>query len=86
MWIVGERFAINESVPPIAGGMADVYKAIDTQRDGQLAAIKLFRDGLIDGRLTLEVFSRETGSLSELSHRNIAKLLDCGNNKDSERK
>ncbi|MEM9533739.1 MAG: serine/threonine-protein kinase, partial [Pseudomonadota bacterium] len=60
------------------GGMATVYLA-RRQADGyeQQAALKLLRLGLLtaEGR---ERFTREKQILAELSHRNIARLLDAG--------
>ena len=70
----GERLGPYEIVAPIgAGGMGEVYKAIDT-RLGRTVAIK-----------TLHVehgdrFERESRSIAALNHPNICQLYDVGPN------
>ena len=87
MWLIAERFAINENFAPRKGGMAEVFKAVDTLLGGHVA-VKLFDPRLCqDERLALEAFSRETKSLHELNeHPHVARMLDCGTDDTSSRK
>jgi serine/threonine protein kinase len=62
------------------GGMATVYKALDTRLE-RYVAIKVIRTDMF-GRTLLERmfkrFEREAKSLAKLSHPNIVKVLDYG--------
>ncbi len=59
------------------GGMGRVFKALDT-RTGEKIAVKVLRSGLeADGR-TLERFSHELTSARRISHRNVCRMFDLG--------
>lgn len=59
------------------GGMAIVYRAMDTMLDRNVA-IKLIMPEFADKEKLLKRFSREAKSLAKLSHSNIVKVLDYG--------
>lgn len=59
------------------GGMAVVYKALDTNLD-RFVAIKLIRPELCDNEKVLKRFYREAKAVAKLSHSNIVKVLDYG--------
>jgi tetratricopeptide (TPR) repeat protein len=59
------------------GGMGHVFKALDT-RAGEKIAVKVLRAGLkADGR-TLERFSHELTAARRISHRNVCRMFDLG--------
>ena len=59
------------------GGMGHVFKALDT-RTGEKIAVKVLRAGLeADGR-TLERFSHELTAARRISHRNVCRMFDLG--------
>ena len=59
------------------GGMGRVFKALDT-RTGEKIAVKVLRSGLeADGR-TLERFSHELTAARRISHRNVCRMFDLG--------
>jgi len=64
--IVNGRYALRDK--PHIGGMADVYKAIDIERDGCPLAVKIFNRGQIDPGIQAESFRREKQILAELKH------------------
>ena len=77
-----DRYKITEKIGE--GGMAEVYKAIDTRLDNAVA-IKFIR---IE-RLTIETmarslkrFEREAKALAKLTHPNIVKVTDYGEYED----
>src|SRR6266853_277975 len=87
MRIVGDRFVLDETTEPKDGVMAEVFRAVDSRHQMRPVAVKLFKDGFLDSKLTLEAFSRETKSLDELNeYPGIAKLIDCGTDKITQRK
>ena len=59
------------------GGMAVVYKAMDT-RLGREVAIKVILPGRDHTEKFLKRFEREARALAQLSHPNIVKVLDYG--------
>lgn len=64
------------------GGIATVYRALDT-RDERYVALKVFRPGAEIDDIIEESFRRETRALSDLKHPNIVQLLDSGFDKSS---
>jgi tetratricopeptide (TPR) repeat protein len=59
------------------GGMGHVFKALDT-RTGEKIALKVLRPGLeADGR-SLERFSHELTAARKISHRNVCRMYDLG--------
>lgn len=67
------------------GGMATVYKAYDTRLERNVA-IKIIRYDVTNNENKerfLKRFEREAKSLAQLSHPNIVKILDYGDQKDT---
>lgn len=73
--LVDERFRIQELIG--TGGMGAVYRGtqLSVQRE---VAIKVLRPELVDREVMLERFFREAKVVSELSHPNIVRLVDFG--------
>src|SRR3984893_6538541 len=70
----GERLGPYEILAPIgAGGMGEVYKALDT-RLGREVAIK------VSAEQFSERFEREARAIAQLNHPNICQLYDVGPN------
>jgi serine/threonine protein kinase len=69
------RYHILEQ--PGEGGMAVVYKALDTSLQ-RLVAIKMILPGRQFSPQMLKRFEREARTLAQLSHPNIVKILDYG--------
>jgi serine/threonine protein kinase len=59
------------------GGMAVIYKAVDTHSN-DVVALKLLRPFLGDSTRALRRFEREVQALSRLSHPNIVQVLGFG--------
>lgn len=59
------------------GGMGAVFLATDTQRDGQVVALKRVRSDRLDDK-TLATLRNEFLSLSALQHPNLARVFDFG--------
>src|SRR5215471_7484995 len=69
---VGDRLGPYEILSPLgAGGMGEVYRAVDT-RLGRKVAIK------ISGAAFIGRFRREATAISALNHPNICTLYDVG--------
>lgn len=77
--IINDRYVLLPN--PRLGGMADVYKATDYQRDGCQVAVKVFKHGQIEDNILTESFRRETQALRELKHPSIVELIDSGRDK-----
>lgn len=73
---INERYALSPN--PLSGGMADVYRARDYDREERLVAVKEFKHGQIEAEILAESFRRETQALQELKHSGIVELLDSG--------
>lgn len=83
--IFNERYAFLGK--PISGGMAEVYKATDLNRDGNFVAVKLFKideTGEFYGVFN-EAFKRDENALRGLKHDYIVELYDSGFDKSSGR-
>lgn len=59
------------------GGMADVYLAIDTILNREVA-IKILRGELSNDPVTLLRFQREANAVSKLNHPNVVEVYDVG--------
>ena len=73
---INDRYALSPN--PRSGGMADVYRARDYDREERLVAVKEFKHGQIEAEILAESFRRETQALQELKHSGIVELLDSG--------
>jgi len=74
----GARLGPYEIVSHLgAGGMGDVYRAVDTRLD-RVVAIKVLPDELAGSPHAVERFQREARAVSALNHPNICTLYDVG--------
>ena len=74
----GARLGPYEIVSHLgAGGMGDVYRAVDTRLD-RVVAIKVLPDGLAGSPHAVERFQREARAASALNHPNICTIHDVG--------
>ena len=72
--MIAERYMIVSSLGE--GGMADVYLAIDTILNREVA-IKVLRGELSKDPVTLLRFQREANAVSKLNHPNVVDVYDC---------
>src|SRR5260370_10034602 len=63
--------------PRGAGGMGEVYRALDTRLD-RTVAIKILPDHLSQSPETKQRFDHEARAISSLNHPNICTLHDVG--------
>ncbi|HEY4537170.1 MAG TPA: Stk1 family PASTA domain-containing Ser/Thr kinase [Erysipelothrix sp.] len=73
--IIGSRYQVIKKIG--AGGMADVYLALDTVLDREVA-LKVLRGSLAHDPVALLRFQREAESASGLNHENIVDVYDVG--------
>jgi len=74
----GSKLGPYEIVAPLgAGGMGEVYRALDTRLD-RTVAIKILPAHLSSNPEAKERFEREAKSISALQHGNICTLYDVG--------
>src|SRR5215470_16634916 len=74
----GTKLGPYEIVSPAgAGGMGEVYRAVDS-RLNRTVAIKILPIHLSEKPEALERFQREARAISQLSHANICQLYDIG--------
>jgi eukaryotic-like serine/threonine-protein kinase len=67
-----------EIIAPLGvGGMGEVYRALDTKLDRQVA-VKVLPERLADDPQALARFEREAKALAALSHPNILAIHDFG--------
>lgn len=78
--LIAQRYQILDTIGK--GGMAIVYRAIDT-RTGHSVAIKVLRPEFNQDEEFLSRFQREAEAASKVSHHNIVNLLDVGMDGDS---
>jgi TolB-like protein/Tfp pilus assembly protein PilF len=74
----GARLGPYEVLAPLgAGGMGEVYRALDTRLDREVA-IKVLPERLAEDSSALSRFEREAKALAALSHPNVLTILDIG--------
>jgi len=77
-WAAGSRVGPYEVIGPAgAGGMGEVYKALDS-RLGRTVAIKRLPEALASDARLRERFDREARTISQLTHPHICTLFDVG--------
>ncbi len=76
--LLSERYEIKEKIG--SGGMADVYKAVDT-RLNRLVAVKVLKSELSNDKSFISRFKNEAKSAAGLSHPNIVSVYDVGDDK-----
>lgn len=77
--MLADRYKIVQSLGE--GGMADVYLAIDTIINREVA-IKVLRGELGNDPVTLLRFQREANAASKLNHENVVQVYDVGTYED----
>jgi serine/threonine protein kinase len=71
---IGTRLGVYEITSPLgAGGMGEVYRALDTNL-GRHVAIKVLPDAFAHDAERLARFEREAKTLAALNHPNIAQI------------
>ena len=73
--LISGRYRIEAVVG--TGGMAVVYRALDTQ-ENRIVAIKVLRPEYESDMEFVRRFSREAEAAAKMSHENIVNLLDVG--------
>jgi len=78
----GVRLGPYEIRSPLgAGGMGEVYRAVDTRLD-RIVAIKVLGASVASDAGLRERFEREARTVSALNHPNICALYDLGRDRD----
>ncbi len=73
--VFGDRYRLVEKLA--RGGMATVYRAVDTRLD-RIVAVKVMHEGLGDDIDFARKFDREARAAARLSHPNIVAVFDQG--------
>src|SRR6478609_9048059 len=74
----GSRLGPYEIQSPLgAGGMGEVYRALDTRLQ-RIVAVKILPSHLSENPEAKERFDREARTISSLNHPNICTLYDVG--------
>src|SRR5436305_9012664 len=79
--LVANRYELQEVVG--TGGMATVYRAVDTLLERNVA-LKILHPHYGDDAEYVERFRREARSVAQLSHRNIVTVIDRGQDDDQQ--
>ena len=78
--LFAERYEIIEKLG--TGGMGAVYRADDT-KIGQDIALKLIKPEIASDKKTIERFRNELKTTRMISHRNVCRMFDLGETKDT---
>src|SRR5918992_75441 len=78
--VVDERYRLQKKIG--SGGMAEVYLAMDTELDREVA-IKVLHDRFAQDKEFVERFRREAQSAAGLQHPNVVSIFDRGEFKDT---
>lgn len=73
---LGGRFVLEEKIG--RGGFADVYRAADNKRGGQLVAVKVLHDVAMVEPEAIRRFQRELRLLEGLAHPHVIQVLGQG--------
>lgn len=73
--VIAGRYILKELIGQ--GGMADVFLARDSILDRDVA-VKILRSHLADDAIYVQRFAREASASATLSHKNIVKIYDVG--------
>ena len=73
--IIANRYEIIKTIG--RGGMADVYLALDTVLNREVA-IKILKSDMSSDPVSLERFNREANATTKLTHPNIVDIYDVG--------
>ena len=76
--VIGNRYLIVKEIG--SGGMADVYLAMDSVLNREVA-LKVLRGSLSSDPVALLRFQREARAISALSHPNVVEVYDVGEDK-----
>ncbi|MGV8848733.1 MAG: Stk1 family PASTA domain-containing Ser/Thr kinase [Propionibacteriaceae bacterium] len=76
--VFGDRYRLVEKLA--RGGMATVYRALDTRLD-RVVAVKVMHEGLGDDLDFARKFDREARAAARLSHPNIVAVFDQGSDR-----
>jgi len=74
--VLDGRYQIQERIA--RGGMATVYRALDTRLD-RLVAVKVMHPALAEDPEFVSRFAREARAAAKLSHPNVVAVFDQGN-------
>jgi serine/threonine-protein kinase len=74
--VLEERWTLVDKLG--AGGMGEVWRAHANDAQGQVAAIKLLRQDLVETKDMFARFRQEVDAVSRLGHPNIIRVLDFG--------
>ncbi len=77
--MIGNRYQIIKLIGK--GGMADVYLALDSILNREVA-VKVLRNELAEDSVAIERFAREANAATKLSHPNIVDIYDVGQDGD----
>ncbi|MFW6053891.1 MAG: protein kinase domain-containing protein, partial [Persicimonas sp.] len=77
--VLDERFRVDWLIGQ--GGMGAVYRGMQLSINRQVA-IKVLRTEFVDREIALELFFREAKVISEMTHPNIVRLIEFGQDKE----
>ncbi|MET7638845.1 Stk1 family PASTA domain-containing Ser/Thr kinase [Streptomyces sp. NPDC005438] len=77
--LVDDRYRVESRVA--VGGMATVYRAMDTRLD-RVVALKVMHRSLVQDRAFVRRFIREAKSVARLSHPHVVGVFDQGQDED----
>jgi serine/threonine-protein kinase len=78
--LLANRYSLKEKIG--SGGMADVYLAVDTKLNRNVA-IKILHTRLASDTVFVERFKREAHAVANLNHPNIVSIYDWGQHNSS---
>jgi len=74
---IGERYFVERELS--AGGMSQVYFALDLRLQRQAVVIKILSHSLIQDSYARQKFEQEVEALLRTDHPNVVRILDTGN-------